>query len=555
VTVTKIADIDLVIVGAGGAGLTAAIAGAERGASVRVLEKSPLVGGTYAYSTGLIWMPNNRFMRAAGLDDSVSMAAEHIRGLSGGRHDEEILVSFLEEGPEVIDYLESLGVPFERIPNHPDYYSSQPGGLLDGRYIASPLFEPATMLPPEWRDRLVASPYYTGLPVSWREIQEWGGIATAARWDAAEIDRRNRRGARAWGSATTGYLLAAALARGVEIQTGVAARRLLIEGGRVVGVEVDGNSGASVHRARKAVILAAGGYEGSPELQRRWDPHPVAHRLGSPAVTGDATLMALEIGAAFEVIDGQLLTPTYQVQDETTNGEPLHRLMVREAAFPGGIVVNGAGRRFCDEAFNRDLCHGMARFDVVTQSFPNHPAYFICDHQWKVDYQLGPVRSGDFPQWLRPAASVEELAQRIGCSIDALRSTLDRFNKHALAGQDPDFDRGQSPYDRNHGDPRVEPNPCLRALAPPYYCVEVSLGSSGSNSGLSVDRFGRVRHVRGEVIPGLFAIGNTAANLVEGLWYNSGTANAKALVFGCISARAALRLESLSSRRPSLPIS
>jgi 3-oxosteroid 1-dehydrogenase len=150
---------------------------------------------------------------------------------------------------------------------------------------------------------------------------------------------------------------------------------------------------------------------------------------------------------------------------------------------------------------------------------------------------------------------VEELAQRIGCSIDALRSTLDRFNKHALAGQDPDFDRGQSPYDRNHGDPRVEPNPCLRALAPPYYCVEVSLGSSGSNSGLSVDRFGRVRHVRGEVIPGLFAIGNTAANLVEGLWYNSGTANAKALVFGCISARAALRLESLSSRRPSLPIS
>jgi succinate dehydrogenase/fumarate reductase flavoprotein subunit len=532
--------VDLLVVGAGGAGLAAAIAAAEAGATVRILEKSPLVGGTYAYSTGLIWVPNNRFIREAGLEDSVELAADHIRGLSGGRHDEDVLLAFLEKGPAAIDYLESLGVPFERIPNHPDYYSSRHGGLLDGRYIGSPLFEPATMLPSEWRDRLVASPYYTDLPVSWKEVQEWGGIATQARWDADEIDRRNQRDARAWGSATTGYLLAAALARGVEIQTGVAARRLVVEGGRVAGVKVESNGGASVHLARRAVILAAGGYEGSPELQRRWDPHPVAHRLGSPAVTGDATLMALEIGAAFDVIDGQLLTPTYQVQGETIGGEPLHRLMVREAAFPGGIVVNGAGRRFCDEAFNRDLCHGMARFDVVTQSFPNHPGYFICDHQWKLDYQLGPVRAGDFPQWLRPASSVEELAGRIGCRTQVLHDTLDRFNKHAQNGEDPDFDRGESPYDRNHGDPRIAPNPCLRPLAPPYYSVEVSLGSSGSNSGLSVDSFGRVRHVRGEVIPGLFAIGNTAANLVEGLWYNSGTANAKALVFGCISARSAL---------------
>ena len=530
-------EVDVVIVGSGGAGLAAALAAAEQGASAVVVEASGQAGGTFAYSAGLVWVPNNHLMEGAGYSDSGEEALSHIRGLSGGRHDDVVLRTFIDRSPGVIRWLmDVMHVPFEVVVGYPDYYADRLGGKDGGRYIAAPVFPAIELLPPEWASRLASSPHFAGLPASWAEINSWGGLASMASWDWEALARRFSSDCRAFGSAIIGFMLAECLARKVDIRLNCRATELLTEHGAVVGIKtVDESGAASDIWAKKGVLLATGGYDSNQELKKRYDSYPATIGIGSPGVDGSGITMALELGAGFEVLDGQIMTPCYLIPGEEADGRPLYRSAVREPAFPGGIVVNAAGKRFSDESFFRHLCQEMSRFDVISQNYPNEKAYFIFDEEWKQSYSLGPISPGETPPWLVNAGSPGELALQLGIDGASFETTVETYNGNADQGIDPEFHRGSTLYGRHTGDSRVQPNPCIRALKGRLYAIDLHIASSGTNNGLMFNSYGQVLHVKGNPIPGLYAAGNVAANTVEGFWINSGSSNAKSLTFGYLA--------------------
>lgn len=528
-------EFDLVVIGSGGGGLSAALAAAAAGGTVCVLESDTVLGGTYAYSSGLLWLPANRSARDAGIEDAVGDARQHILTLGGGRVRPELLDAYLESGQDVLDFLDDEGVPFSWIPRYPDYFAELPGGRAEGRYLSSPLFDPA-VLPAEWRPRAVQSPYYTQLPVSWQEIQEWGGYGTAGGWDADLLASRRRKGIRGFGGATTGYLIAACLRRGVDFRLASQAVGLETDGsGRVVGVHVEDGERSWIVRAGRGVLLASGGYEHDGALQAAFDEHAPAVPLTARGVTGRPIRCALALGAQFLNMGGQLLAPIYRPGDDSLN------VAAREVALPGGVVVNQHGRRFCNDAFYWSLGVGMGRFDPTTSSYLNRRSFLVFDQRWKETYRLGPAAAGDVPSWLARGETVEELASTIGVPGATLNATLQRFNRGARDGVDDEFGRGGTAYARNSGDPMNEPNPCVRALEPgPLYALPLELGTMGTMSGLAVDEDGAVLTISGGRVPGLYACGNAMANAVEGRWYTSGTSNGRGLFFGVRAARAAM---------------
>jgi 3-oxosteroid 1-dehydrogenase len=532
-------EADVVIIGSGGAGLAAALTAAEQGAHAVVLEGSRQVGGTFAYSAGLVWVANNHLMAGSGFSDSSEEALSHIRALSGGRHDEGVLQTFIENAPRIIRWLaDVMHVPFELVVGYPDYYADRLGGKVSGRYLATPVFPASELLPPEWASRLAVSPHFAGLPASWAEIHEWGGLAAMASWDWEALAGRFSSDCRAFGSAIIGFMLAECLRRQVDIRLNCRATELLIEGGTVTGVKILDDSGTkSELRAKRGVLLATGGYDSNDALKKRWDTYSSTIGIGSPGVDGSGITMALEVGAGFEVLDGQITTPCYHIPGEEADDRPLFRSAVREPAFPGGIVVNAAGKRFADESFFRPLCQEMARFDVISQSYPNENAFFIFDEEWKQSYSLGPIGPGESPPWLVTADSPGELAAQLRIDGASLEATVRAYNTSADRGLDPEFHRGSTLYGRHNGDQRVQPNPCVRALKGRFYGVQLRLASSGTNSGLASNNCGQVLHVRGYPIPGLYAAGNVAANRAEGFWINSGSSNAKSLTFGHLAVK------------------
>jgi 3-oxosteroid 1-dehydrogenase len=535
-------DVDLIVIGTGGAGLTSAIVAHDLGAEVVVLEQGSQVGGTYGYSAGLVWAPNNRHMRAAGISDSVEEAHTHIRELSGGKHDERVLESFLTNVSTVVDYLEDkAGVPFEMVASYPDYYSERTGGKRSGRHLGSPVFRAGDELDEHWRQHLVVSPHFSAVPFSWVEIGEWGGFNAVADWDWSLRDERVAHDTRAFGPAAIGYMLKSVLSRDIPILLETTALELLRGSkGRVSGVRIRDAQGERSIKARRGVVLATGGYERNDALQHRWASHPKAIALGASTVDGSGLIMALEVGAAFASIEGEALVLTYHIPGEKRGADPLYRLFTREPALPGSVIVNRRGRRFADDSFFRSVCGAMSVFDASDQEFPHFPAYFVFDDAWKKTYALGSVQPGVVPDWLASGETPAQLATKVGIDADGLAASIESFNHAASSGVDHEFGRGAKYFSRNNGDPSVVPNPCLRPLEGMLYAIEIRQGSVGSTDGLVAGPDGEVIGLHGFPIAGLYAAGNVAANLVEGLWANSGVENARSLTFGYLSARHAL---------------
>jgi len=521
--------IDIAVIGAGGGGLTAAIVAAQQGRKLVLLEASNSVGGTYAYSTGLIWAPATSRAREMGYLDSPEDGVTHVNYLSAGRNDEAITTAYMNSVVVALDYLAEHGVPYEVVRSFPDYYAEAPGGRFDGRYLASPVFDTRT-LPKAWSDVLVRSPIYARMPTSWPEIQGWGGYGTVARWDHSLLEQRKSDGWVGFGTATIGFLLRAALQADVDIRLEhrLSGLERTAEGWLITVTTPDGE----VNMVARNVILATGAYDWNRRLQGFFDPHPPAVPAGIPTVDGEPILLALEAGASFASISGQILVPALSVPGEEFNGKPLRRLFVREPAFPGGLVVNTAGKRIADESFYRDLVSSINHLDAKTQQYLNRECYFVFDQEWKDKYWLGSVPPGAVPEWLKSADNSEGLAAILGIDAEQFAETLSSYNTHASLGEDPEFGRGTTAYGLNNGDADVTPNRCLRPLEGRLYAIQLELTSVGGRSGLRFDNHGRVLDWRDRPMDGLYAVGNTGAALVEGLWYNSGIANGRAMAFG-----------------------
>jgi 3-oxosteroid 1-dehydrogenase len=502
---------DVVVLGTGAAGLVAAFAAAEQGASVGLFEKTDRVGGTTAISGGGCWVPCNAQMAAGGIADSRDDALRYLASLSFGHIRPGFAEAFVDDGPRVFRWLESAAaLRMKIVSGYPDYHPERPGGKPGGgRTLEPELFSFRQLA--GWADRVVAGHRNPHLMLS--DTTLGGGTG---HLDQQVQARREAEDLRGCGAALVGPLLKACLDRAVEPVTSGRAQDVVIDGGRVAGVVVEQPGGALVVRAARGVVLATGGFEWDPELVRGFLRGPMTSPASVPANVGDGLLIAMRAGAALDNMPQAWWVPVIEIPGDVAFGRQRATLLNRERTLPRSIIVNRLGRRFTNEAANYNALGGaLHQLDAMRFEYVNLPCWLVFDAGYLARYGFRDVRpAGPAPAWMTQAGSLGELAAAIGVPADALTQTVTRWNANVESGDDPDFHRGRSAYDLWSGDAAARPRvgSTLGPIdEPPYYAVRVRSGTLGTSGGPRTDLQGRVLDTRGQVIPGLFAAGNVAA--------------------------------------------
>lgn len=510
----------VVVVGSGAAGLAAALAAACAGADVTMLESTATFGGTTALSGGVSWLPGNRIGAA---DDTPEEACRYLAELGLGDTSVPLVDQFVADAPRVADLLQATTpLEWEPLP-YPDYHSERPGGRAEGRAL-----EPRPLDLPVAQRRRIRPPLSWRLPVTYQEV-------VSGRVSRDVVDRRQRDGTLVMGSALVGALLVGCERAGVAMRSGSRVDGLEVVDGRVVGVVVDGEA------VPGAVVLATGGFERDAELARSFLRAPITAFAGAPGARGDGLRMAMKVGAALGNMSEAWWCPALEVPGETIDGEPLARLVLDERSRPGSLMVDRYGRRFTNEAQNyNDVGRAMHAFDAGAFRLARDPSWLVIDHTNRTSYHLGPVlRDDPDPPWMATAEDWPSLAAAIDVSADTLVATVERFNRHASSGTDPDFGRGVARYDRFVGDPHAA-HPNLRALEdPPFHAVPVHPGLLGTKGGPRTDPDGGVVDWDGAPVPGLYAAGNVAASPFGMAYPGAGGTIGPALVFGTRAGEAA----------------
>ena len=527
---TDAVDADVIVVGSGAAALAAALAAHDSGASVTVVERTESVGGTTAVSGGGIWMPGNHVAASDSRDDALA----YMTRLGAGRAPHQLVARYVDDGPGIIAGLERRTPLAFRPMTWPDYHPEMDGARASGRMIEPALFD--TTVLGEWAGR-VRRPPVLGLPLTLQESTvAWSPSYTPERYDAAEVKRRVQARLAACGQALVAGLLAGCLARGIEPVLGARALELIMRDGRVDGLVLE-RDGTRVDAHGRAVVLASGGYEWNGELCARFLPGPLTHPTSPPANEGDGLLMAMEVGADLANMNEAWWYPAGAVPGEEYEGRPLARFIAVERTAPHSIMVDRFGQRFVNEAANyNDMQKAFFAFDA-NQAGPRHlPCWVVFDHQYRARYPVINARPGaPDPDWLLVDDTLEGIGAKAGIDTVGLHETVDRWNAFVAAGRDRDYGRGDSLYDRFHGDPTA-PHPTLGSLErPPYYALPVYLGAVGTSGGPRIDARGRVQHLRDRPIPGLYGAGNVIASPAGPAYFGGGTTIGMALVWGHIA--------------------
>ncbi len=531
---------DLIVLGTGASGLTAALTAAGHGASVGLFEKGNQVGGTSAKSGGMIWIPGNHLMAPLGLTDDREEVLTYLKSLSHGMILDELAEAFVDGGPEMLRWLEdNTPVRFEIVEQFPDYHPENPGGkTAGGRSMECPLFPYGDL--GEWADRVVQG-HQMGKHTVMNETTL--GKGTSDHIEPDELKRRVDNDLRGCGQALVGRLLKGCLDRGVVPQTGHRAVRLLVEDGRVCGVEFEttGKPGERRQvRARQGVVLATGGFDWDPTLVRSFVRGPLERSVAVETNTGDGLKMAMRIGAALGNMREAWWVPIMDVVDD---GQPPKSWLVnRERTRPHSIMVNGRGKRFTNEAVNYNA-FGSAfhEMDTTTFEYLNMPAWLVFDQVYATSYGLaGRFRGeGPVPSWIVSAPTIAELATALSIPVDAFQETVNRWNAISVDGDDPDFGRGRSVNDRWWGDPKKQG--AETTLGPvdtsPFYAVQVRPGALGTKGGPRTTANGQVIDVDENPIEGLYAAGNVMASAMGMTYGGGGGTLAPGMVFGFLAGR------------------
>lgn len=514
------ASYDVLVAGAGAGGLTAALAASSRGATVAVLERGAKFGGSSALSGGQLWIPNNRLARDAGVDDSREAALRYLTRLARGRAGKGFIEAFVDSSPRALDFL--IGASPLRPAlreNEPDYLPEWDGALKGGRTLDPGLFDGET-LGKEYRNILHNPQYH--LP---------GGLHTTSlefemlmRGENVPGLKKRKPSALALGEALVGALRKGTIDAGVPLFLNHRAVGLVMEGRKVVGLDVRTPKGRKAVRANRGVILAAGGFEWNERMKARHLYAPSENSAGAPTNSGDGISMGVEVGAATWLMDEAwwftlLLKP----------GEKRGWLVTSERTLPGSIMVNREGKRFANEAMNYlDLTKEM----LVRG---NVPAYLVFDADYLSKYPVAGEKLRRVPKWVKGAPDLPALAKKLGVDGRILKATVAEFNRNARRGVDPLFHRGESHYDTHWGDPSA-PHPTLGPLArPPFYGVRVLAGDIGTKGGLKTDEAGRVLDKQDRTIEGLYAVGNNSASVMGPGYAGSGATLGPAITFGYLA--------------------
>jgi len=532
---------DVIVLGSGAAGLTAALAAHSAGADVRVIERFDRIGGTSAVSGGVIWVADNPRQRAAGLADSREDALAYFHSLDQGDLRDDVLEAFVDVGPEALAFLESIdALRVSVLAGYPDYYLNRSGAKAEGgRALDHDLFALGEL--GDWAARIYA--IEEPKPMMLRETALGGGSGVIP---ADELHRRIANAERGFGQAMIGRLLNACLARGIEPMLGIETKRLTREGGRITGIEGTRDGEPFALTARHGVIVATGGFEWDAGMRQTFLRGPADTPASPPTARGEGLALAMAAGASLGNMTSAWWAPTLAVPGELwPTGEQRAAPVLIERTVPHGLMVNRAGQRFCNEAANYSALAGAFHaFDPQTYSYRNQPAWLVFDAQYHARYPIGTIPPGAaLPDWVHRAETLEALAGKLGIDGTALTATVARFNAFARDGHDPDFARGTSAYDHFYGDrsrkgAAVTLGPLEKA---PFHAVEIRMGMLGTNGGPRTDAAARILDHAGEPILGLFGAGNAIACPTGGIYAGAGGTLGPALTFGYIAGRSAAR--------------
>lgn len=541
---------DFVVVGSGGGSMCAGLALRQAGKSVLILEKTDLVGGSTARAGGVMWVPDNRFMRSAGIADSPEQAERYLDATVGAHANApgtspERRRRYIVEAARMVDFLCNQGIRLGRGPYWPDYYDDRPGGIEQGRTVVADLFDVNEL--GDWADKL--RPNNIQVPAPFEDLfkltlfkRSWKGrlamVRTGLRMGLAKLTGRR------WvvgGAALQGRMLKAALAAGVTIRLDSAVHEVIVEDGGVVGVAVDTHNGRRCIGARLGVLLNAGGFAHDQDMRDRYIPNTSKDWThAAPGDTGDMHREMMRIGAAMaqmnEMVGNQMTVPP--------GAGP--QAVQQQLGKPHAFMVDQTGVRYMNEGGSyMEFCQlVLKRHEVV----PAIPSWMIFDSRFMADYMLANTMPGTSkPQcwfdeaYLRTGATIEQLAAACGIEPAILRTTTERFNGFAIRGVDEDFGRGSRAYDRFLGDFTHGPNKALGSVGEaPFYAVPVVPGDVGTFGGVVTDCEARVLREDGSIIPGLYATGTTTASVMGRAYPGAGCSIGPSFTWGYVAARHAL---------------
>ena len=549
---------DVIVVGAGAAGLAAACKAAMDGASVLLLEQADVIGGTTAISGGMIWIPANAKMAAIGQSDTLDNARSYLEAvLPPG--DRQRLNAFLSWGDEAVRDLEArTALRLQPVITYPDYYPDLPGATSGGRVLEPVPFDASTL---GTKLRMLREPLgefmlFGGMMISRQDIPHLRKFFRSFR-SALHVTKlllryglqrlSAPRGTTLYlGNALAARLLRSALDLGVAVRTGQTVGRLMANaGGRVIGVEVyDTNRARSCEHARQGVILATGGLSHSGETRQNFVPAEAGHLTAtvSPGNAPRGARLATDVGAALSppTKEGAFWVPasTFKRKDGSTGVFP-HT--VTDRAKPGLIAVDADGKRFVNEAISY---HEFVRAQLANADRAI-PAWLICDRKFLWKYGLGKVRPFSLSTranvasgYLKWANTIKALAEATVIPAESLQATIKSYNEYAERGEDPDFGKGGNIYQRHLGDAENKPNPCVAPITDaPFYAVAVRPADLGMSSGIVTDPQARVLRPDGSAIDGLYACGNDMASVMEGAYPGPGITLGPAITFGWLAGR------------------
>ena len=487
-------DADVVVVGAGGAGMTAAITAAGEGKSVVILESQSMVGGNSVRATGgmnagkTVYQDENEFGESAGVEKTLKTAAEKYA-------DNETITALAKTVSEQWAA-----------------YQANPTGYFD----SVELMELDTMIggkginDPELVETLCAN---SADAIDW--LDEHGiTLHNVSSFGGASVKRIHRPVNAEGKTVSVGSYMIPLLQEncekaGVKMMLDTTATEILTDAnGAAVGVKATGASGETVTVNAKAVVLASGGFGANLDMVVKYKPELKGFMTtNAPGIQGQGIEMAEAIGAATVDMDQIQIHPTVEANTAALITEGLRG--------DGAVLINAEGKRFIDEVGTRDVV--SAAEIAQTGSY----SWLVVD-QAMVDASSviqGYIKKG----YTVTGATYEELGKAMGVDAAAFAETMDKWNGYVEAKNDPDFGRTSFA------------NPLNTA---PYYAVKVTAGVHHTMGGLKINANTEVLNEKGEVIPGLFAAGEVTGG-VHGANRLGGNAVADFTVFGRIAGAAA----------------
>jgi len=531
-------EVDILVVGSGNGALTAGVCSHDmskaktgKAADILVIEKSDKVGGTSAISGGGVWVPNNRYAKAAGADDSFEDAFEYLDNtIPKDKVERDMLKTYLSNAPKMVDFLhENSRVRYESLGEYPDYFSNLPGAREGHRSMEPEEISWSELGADMDKIRGEGALYVAG---KYAITQKEGKVMIEDPKEKKRVVRRMLMGyyldipwllkRKGFSRRTTGggagviRLFLSLRDRGVPVWINTALKELIVEENKVVGALIEKDGQQMRVKARQAVMLGAGGFEHNQAMREQYLPAPTNTKwsAGNKHNTGDSIRAAQAVGA-----DTALMNNAWWCTTKEMPNRPYPFLSIVNKSMPGSICVNMNGERFSNESQNY-MTFLLETFAQYKEGNPCVPAYMVFDQGFKERRSVWPWA---MPEKMIPKAyfdekviakadTPEELAQKLDINPEGLKQTIERFNGFVETGKDLDFKRGDAAYDRYYGDPKFTPNPCLGSIAkPPFYAVRINPGDFGTQGGMVINEHAQVQNKQGENIQGLYAFGNNAA--------------------------------------------